>query len=82
MNDEHLIPVSKDGHYLEVHPTALDQHKSLGWRECAKQETKDEDDGAKKALTVAELKAALEAKGIAIPDGAKKADLQALLDAS
>lgn len=36
-------------------------------------------EGAKKA-TVAELKAALEAKRITIPEGAKKADLQALLD--
>ena len=33
-------------------------------------------------LKVEELKAALEAKGIAIPDGAKKADLAALLDAA
>ena len=32
-------------------------------------------------LTVAELKAALTEKGIEIPAGAKKADLQALLDA-
>jgi hypothetical protein len=31
-------------------------------------------------LTVAELKAALEAKGIAIPDGAKKPELADLLD--
>lgn len=38
-----------------------------------------EPDGAKKA-TVAELRAALEAKGVEVPDGAKKADLQALLD--
>ena len=40
-----------------------------------------EPDGAKKA-TVAELRAALEAKGVEVPDGAKKADLQALLDAA
>lgn len=38
-----------------------------------------EPDGAKKA-TVAELRTALEAKGVEVPDGAKKADLQALLD--
>lgn len=37
-----------------------------------------EPEGAKKA-TVAELRAALEAKGIEVPEGAKKADLQALL---
>lgn len=32
-----------------------------------------------KKATVAELRAALEAKGIKAPEGAKKADLQALL---
>lgn len=40
-----------------------------------------EPDGAKKA-TVADLRAALEAKGIEVPDGAKKADLQTLLDSA
>lgn len=40
-----------------------------------------EPEGAKKA-TVAELRAALEAKGIEVPEGAKKADLQALLDSA
>lgn len=35
-----------------------------------------------KPLTVPQLKEALTAKGIEIPEGAKKADLQALLDAS
>lgn len=41
-------------------------------------------EGAKKAekATVAELRDALTAKGIEIPEGAKKADLQALLDAA
>ena len=46
------------------------------------------DEGGKKAdpgkpsegLKVDDLKAALEAKGIPIPEGAKKADLQVLLD--
>lgn len=40
-----------------------------------------EPEGAKKA-TVAELRAALEAKGVEVPEGAKKADLQALLEAA
>ncbi len=39
-----------------------------------------EPEGGKKA-SVAELRAALAERGIDIPDGAKKADLQALLDA-
>lgn len=35
---------------------------------------------AEKALSVEQLKAALAENGTAIPDGAKKADLRALLD--
>lgn len=35
-----------------------------------------------KKMSVAELKDALAAKGIEIPEGAKKADLQALFDAA
>lgn len=41
-----------------------------------------ESEGAKKAATVAELREALTAKGVEVPEGAKKADLQALLDAA
>lgn len=82
MTDKELIPVTKHGEYLEVHPVALTQHEALGWVKCARQEpADDEPDGAKKA-TVAELREALTAKGIAIPDGAKKPELQALLDAA
>lgn len=51
-------------------------------------ENPDEDGGpgepesAKKAATVAELREALAAKGVQVPESAKKADLQALLDAA
>lgn len=83
MSDAQLIPVSKAGEYLEVHPTALAQHKALGWAECAKQQSAKEEGGKPSdGLKVEELKAALEDKGIAIPEGAKKPDLQALLDAA
>lgn len=41
----------------------------------------DESEGVKK-LSVAEIRDALTAKGVEIPEGAKKAELQALLDAS
>lgn len=37
---------------------------------------------ASEGLKVEDLRAALEAKGVPIPEGAKKPDLQALLDAS
>lgn len=33
VDDSHLIKVSKDGVELEVHPSALSAHKSLGWKE-------------------------------------------------
>lgn len=81
MTEIELIPVTKDGEYIEVNPATLAEHKALGWVQCARQERDDEPDGAKKA-TVAELREALTAKGIAIPDGAKKPELQALLDAA
>jgi len=43
----------------------------------------DDDDSASEGkLTVAKIKEALTAKGVAIPDGAKKAELFALLQAS
>lgn len=41
-----------------------------------------EPESVKKAATVAELREALTAKGVEVPEGAKKADLQALLDAA
>lgn len=82
MTDNELIPVTKHGEYLEVHPVALSQHEALGWVKCARQEPADnEPDGAKKAPTVPEIKATLEAAGVTVPDGAKKADLVALLAA-
>lgn len=79
-----LIPVAKAGDYLEVHPSCLQAHRELGWRECERREPpadEGEPEGAKKS-TVAELREALAAKGIEIPEGAKKSDLQALLDAA
>lgn len=39
---EILIPVAKDGEYLEVHPTTLKAHQSLGWVECERQEAADD----------------------------------------
>lgn len=81
MSDVELIPVAKGGEYLEVHSSTLADHQRLGWAPCARQEPADEPDGAKKAATVHEIKAALEAAGVPVPEGAKKADLQALLTA-
>lgn len=82
MSNTELIPVTKHGEYLEVHPVAYAQHEALGWVKCARQEPADDvPDGAKKAPTAPEIKATLEAAGVTVPDGAKKADLVALLNA-
>lgn len=43
-------------------------------------EGKTDEPESSKSLTVAEIKAILTEKGVAIPDGAKKADLLALLE--
>lgn len=79
---DELIPVQKDGEYLEVHPTALNAHKVLGWRPCERREDAAPKTEGDKKLGIAELRAALKEKGIAFVDDAKKADLQALLDAA
>lgn len=34
MQDAELIPVTCGGEYIEVHPSALQEHKRLGWAEC------------------------------------------------
>lgn len=33
-DESHLIAVCKDGETIRVHPTALADHKRLGWREA------------------------------------------------
>jgi len=75
-----LIPVFKGDDYLEVHPTTLGNHIAIGWRQCPVREMEKASNNAAEGMTVAELKAALATKGIAIPDGAKKPELQTLLD--
>lgn len=54
MSDTELIPVQKDGEYLEVHPTAFDAHKVLGWRPCERREdAAPKTDGKKKPSVAA-----------------------------
>lgn len=71
-----VSPVSDDNPhgYIVINKTDLTDEHELFDEDGAKKEP------AAKALNVEQLKAALAEKGIAIPDGAKKADLQALLD--
>ena len=70
-----LIPVTLNGDYLEVNPISLDEHIALGWTVCEKQA-----DASPKRMSVAEVRDALSAKGIAFDVSLKKADLIALLD--
>lgn len=65
MSDIELIPVTKDGEYIEVNPVALSAHKALGWQQCARQEPAEAPDtNADGKVTAAELKAALTEAGV------------------
>ena len=75
-----LIPVSKDGAYLEVHPSTLAAHRGAGWRECAKQEQVEvADTNGDGKLSIGEIREVLTARGIQFDPKAKKAELAALL---
>lgn len=75
-----LIPVSKDGDYIEIHPATLADHKRMGWLECERQATQADTNGDGK-VTAAELRAALTAAGVPFKSNASKPELQALVDA-
>jgi hypothetical protein len=49
MSDVELIPVAKGDDYLEVHPTTLEAHKAIGWKECDKREIEEPEAPKKKA---------------------------------
>ncbi len=72
-----LIPVTKDGEYIEVNPVALAETLALGWVQCEKQA-----DASPKRMTVAEVREALTEKGIPFDLNGRKADLVALLDSA
>lgn len=80
MSDIELTPVARGAEYLEVHPSALANHQELGWSVCERREVAAPDEA--KPLTVAELREELTARAIEFDPAAKKADLQALLDAA
>jgi hypothetical protein len=69
-----LIPVTKDGEYLEVHPVALVAHKALGWAECERVA----DTNADGKVTAAELKTALTDAGVKFDARLSKDKLAAL----
>jgi len=70
-----LIPVTKDGEYLEINPVAVPETLALGWVICDKQEP-----ASPKRLAIAEIREALTEKGVAFDVSAKRADLLTLLE--
>lgn len=38
MSHTELIALAKDGEYIEVHPTTLENHVELGWHACERRE--------------------------------------------
>jgi hypothetical protein len=77
-----LIPVAKGGEYLEVHPSTLRDHKRCGWAECERRAPAEaDDDNEPGAMKVADIRAALTAKGVEFDPKAKKPELLALLQA-
>lgn len=78
---EHAVPTIKvtdanhpDGYHINEADFDADKHTKF--------EDAEGGDAKKADLTVAQMKEALIAKGVEIPANAKKADLQALLDAN
>ena len=61
---------------------AKDRHFSSKWMEKFEEPEKEPDPEDPCNMKVGELKAALEEKGIPVPDDAKKADLVELLEAA
>ena len=73
------VLMTKDGQQAEVaNNQSVEIMQGLGWTLV---EADDKDPQDPKKLGIAELREALTAKGIAFPEGAKKAELQALFDA-
>jgi hypothetical protein len=74
------VLMTKDGQQAEVaNNQSVEIMQGLGWTLF---DADDKDPEGAKKLSVSDLREALTAKGIAFPEGAKKAELQALLDAA
>ncbi|EGY53141.1 HeH/LEM domain-containing protein [Neisseria shayeganii] len=79
-----MIKVHKDGQYLIVHESTEQGHAKLGWN-VVERDLPDEAEAMPldpHKLGTAALKAELAARQIEVPEGAKKADLVALLEAA
>lgn len=85
-----LIAVAKDGQTIAVHPSALLAHLALGWRETGEmvapadpapepaQDTPADTNG-NGYLSVGEIRAALDERGIEYDPKARRPELLALL---
>lgn len=43
-----LIPVTKGGEYIEVHPLTLAEHERLGWVRCERREPVQADESPRR----------------------------------
>ena len=79
-----LIAVEKNGQTIAVHPSALLAHLALGWRETGEAAApaapaSDPPAAPNGYLSVAEIRAALDERGIEYDPKAKRPELLALL---
>ena len=83
-----LIAVDKNGQTIAVHPSALLAHLALGWRETgetvapaqpASDPATDTNGNGNGYLSVAEIRAALDERGIEYDPKARRPELLALL---
>ena len=85
-----LIAVDKNGQTIAVHPSALLAHLALGWRETGETVAPDEaapepapdtpaDTNGNGYMSVAEIRAALDERGIEYDPKARRPELLALL---
>lgn len=77
-----LVPVEKNGEYIEVHPDILKQHQELGWKVCARRAPKEEQKPDYTKLNVDQMKEKLTALKIEFAADAKKEDLLKLLESA
>jgi hypothetical protein len=72
-----LVPVTRNGDYMEINPVAVNEHLALGWVICDPQPI-----ASVKRMSIAEIREALTAKGINFDVSLGKVKLQSLLDAA
>ena len=80
-----LIHVTNGGEVIAVHPLTLAAHEALGWVQCEAPQAEPQpeplkaDTNGNAYLSVSEIRAALDERGISYDPKAKRTELLALL---